>query len=130
MESTKIIESEQLILDIFSGVEKAKVELKVQNQMIKDAVNGDMTYHNLDLAAKDMKKQCLAVKNSILAHPSMVAVKAKVDELKEEIKEENQAVSQYLEKYVEETGNNLIPGKDGEFMKIQKTFRLVKEKKL
>lgn len=122
-----LIESEQLILDIFDSITSNKMKLKVQKQMQKDAVEGDSKYHDLNTQVKDLKKQLLAVKAGIMATPAMVSLSNEIDGLKQEIKSDQLAISDYLEKYVSDYGTMIIENKDGKLLHIKRQFKLVKK---
>ena len=123
-----IVELTALINRYEGDVKKMKDNLKIQSGMLKDAVEGDATYHALDVQSKDIQKKKTEIKQKMTRTPAMEAVLAKVEEYKSEIKDAKEMMSGYLEEYQRVAGTNIIEGENGEIKEIIPQYRLVKRK--
>jgi hypothetical protein len=94
--------------------------------MLRDAVEGDAAYHELDTQSKDLQKKKTEIKQKVMKTPAMEAVVAKVEEYKNEIKDAKEMLSGYLEEYQRVAGTNIIEGENGEIKEIVPQYRLVK----
>ena len=122
----ELIASETLINRYNSDIKKMRENLKIQNEMLKDAVEGDAAYHELSIQAKDIKKKMNAIKANIMKTTAMEAVVAKVEEYKEEIKDAKEMLSAYLTEYVDRAGTNIVNGENGETFHIIESAKLTK----
>ena len=122
----ELIAAETLINRYNSDIKKTRENLKIQNDMLRDAVEGDAAYHELSVQAKDLKKKMNEIKAKIMKTPSMEAVVAKVEEYKEEIKDAKEMLSAYLTEYVDRAGTNIINGENGETLRIVESAKLSK----
>lgn len=121
-----IVELTTIINRYEADMKKTKDNLKVQSGMLRDAVEGDAAYHELDIQMKDLKKKMNEIKQKIMKTPAMEAVVAKVTEYKEELKDAKEMLSGYLEEYQKVAGTNIIEGENGEIKEIVQQYRLVK----
>jgi seryl-tRNA synthetase len=120
-----IVELVELITIINRYEKKMKENLKVQTEMLHDAVEGDAAYHELDIQMKDLKKKMNEIKQKIMKTPAMEAVVAKIEEYKQDIKDSKEMLSGYLEEYQRVAGTNIIEGENGEIKEIVPQYKLV-----
>jgi hypothetical protein len=107
-------------------MKKLRDNLKIQSGMLRDAVEGDAGYHELDVQSKDLQKKKTEIKQKVMKTVAMEAVVAKVEEYKSEIKDAKEMLSGYLEEYQRVAGTNIIEGENGEIKEIVPQYRLVK----
>lgn len=124
--SMTIVELTTLINRYEADMKKMKDNLKIQSGMLRDAVEGDASYHELDIQSKDLQKKKTEIKQKVTKTPAMEAVLAKVEEYKSEIKDAKEMLSGYLEEYQRVAGTNIIEGENGEIKEIIPQYRLVK----
>lgn len=122
----ELIASETLINRYNSDIKKTRENLKIQADMLRDAVEGDAAYHELSIQAKDLKKKMNEIKAKIMKTPSMEAVTAKIADYKEEIKDAKEMLSGYLTIHVARSGTNIVNGENGEQLRIVESAKLVK----
>ena len=120
-----IVELTTIINRYEADMKKTKDDLKIQNGMMRDAIEGDAAYHELDIQMKDLKKKMNEIKQRIMKTPAMEAVVAKIEEKKEELKDAKEMLSGYLEEYQRVTGTNVIEGENGEIKEIVSEHKLV-----
>jgi len=123
-----IVELTTLINRYEGDMKKMRDNLKIQSGMLRDAVEGDAAYHDLDVQSKDLQKKKNEIKQRVTKTPAMEAVVAKVEEYKSEIKDAKEMLSGYLEEYQRVAGTNIIEGENGEIREIIPQYRLVKRK--
>ena len=121
-----IVELTALINRYEGDMKKMKDNLKIQSGMLRDAVEGDAAYHELDVQSKDLQKKKTEIKQRVMKTQAMEAVVAKVEEYKSEIKDAREMLSGYLEEYQRVAGTNIIEGEHGEIKEIIPQYRLVK----
>jgi hypothetical protein len=121
-----IVELTALINRYESDMKKMRDNLKIQSGMLRDAVEGDAAYHELDVQSKDIQKKKTEIKQKVMKTPAMEAVVAKIEEHKSEIKDAKDMLSGYLEEYQRVAGTNIIEGENGEIREIVPQYRLVK----
>lgn len=121
-----IVELTTLINRYEGDMKKMRDNLKIQSGMLRDAVEGDAGYHELDVQSKDLQKKKNEIKQRVMKTPAMEAVVAKMEEYKSEIKDAKEMLSGYLEEYQKVAGTNIIEGENGEIKEIVPQYRLVK----
>lgn len=121
-----IVELTTLINRYEGDMKKMRDNLKIQAGMLRDAVEGDAGYHELDVQSKDLQKKKTEIKQKVMKTASMEAVVAKIEEYKGEIKDAKDMLSGYLEEYQRVAGTNIIEGENGEIKEIIPQYRLVK----
>ncbi len=121
-----IVELTALINRYESDMKKMRDNLKIQSGMLRDAVEGDAAYHDVDVQSKDIQKKKAEIKQRVMKTPAMEAVVAKIEEYKGEMKDAKEMLSGYLEKYQRVAGTNIIEGENGEIKEIVPQYRLVK----
>lgn len=121
-----IVELTTLINRYEGDMKKMRDNLKIQSGMLRDAVEGDAAYHEIDVQSKDIQKKKTEIKQRVMKTPAMEAVVAKMEEYKGEIKDAKDMLSGYLEEYQRVAGTNIIEGENGEIKEIIPQYRLVK----
>jgi DNA repair exonuclease SbcCD ATPase subunit len=121
-----IVELTALINRYEGDMKKMRDNLKIQAGMLRDAVEGDAAYHELDTQSKDLQKKKTEIKQKVMKTQAMEAVVAKIEEYKSEIKDAKDMLSGYLEEYQRVAGTNIIEGENGEIKEIVPQYRLVK----
>ena len=121
-----IVELTTLINRYEGDMKKMRDNLKIQSGMLRDAVEGDAGYHELDTQSKDLQKKKTEIKQKVMKTQAMEAVVAKMEEYKNEIKDAKEMLSGYLEEYQRVAGTNIIEGENGEIREIVPQYRLVK----
>jgi len=124
--SMTIVELTTLINRYESDMKKMRDNLKIQSGMLRDAVEGDAAYHELDVQSKDLNKKKSEIKQKVMKTPAMEAVVAKIDEFKSELNDAKEMLSGYLEEYQRVSGTNIIEGENGEIKEIVPMYKLVK----
>ena len=124
--SMTIVELTTIINRYEGDMKKMRDNLKIQSGMLRDAVEGDATFHDLDVQSKDVQKKKSEIKQRVMKTPAMEAVVAKIDEYRGEMKDAKEMLSGYLEEYQRVAGTNIIEGENGEIKEIVPQYRLVK----
>ena len=124
--SMTIVELTTLINRYESDMKKMRDNLKIQSGMLREAVEGDAAYHELDVQSKDLNKKKSEIKQKVMKTPAMEAVVAKIDEFKSELNDAKEMLSGYLEEYQRVSGTNIIEGENGEIKEIVPMYKLVK----
>ncbi len=126
--SMTIVELTTLINRYEADMKKMRDNLKIQSGMLRDAVEGDAGFHDLDIQAKDIQKKKNEIKQKVMKTPAMEAVVAKIEEYKGEMKDAKEMLSGYLEEYQRVSGTNIIEGENGEIREIIPVYKLVKRR--
>lgn len=124
--SMTIVELTAIINRYEGDMKKMKENLKIQSGMLRDAVEGDASYHELEMQKKDIQKKMNAIKQTIMKTIAMEAVVAKIEEYKSELSDAKEMLSGYLEEYQRVAGTNIIEGENGEIKEIVQQYKLVK----
>lgn len=121
-----IVELTALINRYEADMKKMRDNLKIQSGMLRDAVEGDAAYHELDIQSKELNKKKTAIKQNVMKTVAMEAVVAKIEEYKGELNDAKEMLSGYLEEYQRVSGTNIIEGENGEIREIVPVYKLVK----
>lgn len=124
--SMTIVELTALINRYEADMKKMRDNLKIQSGMLRDAVEGDAAYHELDMQSKELNKKKTAIKQNVMKTVAMEAVVAKIEEYKGELNDAKEMLSGYLEEYQRVSGTNIIEGENGEIREIVPVYKLVK----
>jgi len=123
-----ILSMEEMIKSYVSDLEKLQSSLKEQSGMLRDALENDAGYSDIQKQVKELAGKKKEAKDKILKIDSVALVDSKVQEIKSEMKETRQVLSDYLERYFRESGLRQITGADGEIMEIVTSVKLVKKR--
>jgi len=124
--SMTIVELTTIINRYEGDMKKMRDNLKIQSGMLRDAVEGDAGFHELDVQSKDIQKKKNEIKQKTMKTQAMEAVVAKIEEYRSEMKDAREMLSGYLEEYQRVAGTNIIEGENGEIKEIIPQYRLVK----
>lgn len=122
-----LLDLENMIRTNVASIDKNKIELKKQKEMLESALQNDETYRLHTEEAKKAAKQKGATKIQILSQPANHSLAEKVKDLQIEIKGAEAALSDYLREYGRMSGSNEIETEDGQVREIVYTAKLVKK---
>lgn len=115
------VKAEKKIQGKFTDVRAKKIHLRALRSQLRDALNGDKTYHELDLKLKDARTALNESKNRLENVPEIATLKEKIEAAKENLKSEQLTLSDWLIDYKEKTGSDTIPDDKGGIIKIKIT---------
>ena len=116
---------EELIKNHLESIDKMKIELKKQREMLDDSFESNPTYREHMEKVKDVTKAKNSVKQEIAKQPSVATLAQKVKDTRFDISEKNKTLSDLLQDYVEQTGATQLETRDGKTLEIVKTSKLV-----
>lgn len=122
-----ILNLEEMIKNSVTSIDRSKVELKKQREMLEDIFNNDPTFKLHSDKVKEANKVKMGTRAQIMKQPNVSALSEKVKEIKTQIKELEGALSDYLKEYARLSGTNEIEGEDGEVREIIYLAKLVKK---
>ncbi len=125
--ATVLLELERTIKNHISDIDRKKVELKKQREMMESALLNDETYRTHTEEAKKAAKVKGQTKLQILQLPENRKLSENVKDLASEIRELNGALSDYLREYQRMSGSSEIETDDGEVREIVYVAKLVKK---
>lgn len=125
--ATILLELERTIKNHISDIDRKKVELKKQREMMESALLNDETYRLHTEEAKKAAKVKGQTKFQILQLPENRQLSEKVKDLASELRELNTALSDYLREYQRMSGSSEIETDDGEIREIVYVAKLVKK---
>lgn len=123
-----ILTLESTIKQHIAQIDRNKVELKKQREMLESALLNDETYRLHTEEAKKAAKQKAKTKFQILEQAENKALAEKVKELSSDVRSLNAALSEYLREYARMSGTNEIETDDGEVREIVYVAKLVKKR--
>lgn len=118
---------EELIKNHIESMEKLRVELKKNREMLDDSFNNNPTYREHVEKVKEVTKGKNSVKQQIAKQPSVALLDQKVKDLRFDINEKNKTLSDLLQDYKEQTGATSIETRNGQVLEIVSTSKLVKK---
>ena len=124
-----MLDLSSLINDYIKTIDDLKGQVKMQRQMVKDALEGDKEYHDKSEEVKKINKEKNAIKQKIMKQPAVETAVAKMKDLQTELHDMDDKLSGYLQEYQRVSGTNVIEGADGEIRQIVPVYRLVKKSK-
>lgn len=122
-----LLELERTIKNHITDIDRKRVELKKQREMMESALMNDETYRLHTEEAKKAAKVKGTTKLQILQLPENRQLSENVKDLSTEIRELNTALSDYLREYERMSGSNEIETDDGEVREIVYVAKLVKK---
>lgn len=123
--ATVSLSLENLIRGHLGTLEKLKVQVAEQTDMLNNVLANDPTYKQHEEDAKKATKVKTATKAEIMKRPEVMQVSNKIKAAREEQKEQQQTLSELLAEYQRTTGLDSIEMEDGKIKKIVTTARLV-----
>ena len=126
-DATVLTSLDELIKATVASMDRLRVEVKKQKEMLEDSYANDPVYHENDEQAKVAVKKKNETKQNILKQPAMQVIVNKVKTLSAELKEKQFSLSDYLLEYQRLSGANQIELGDGEVLEIVNTARVVRK---
>ena len=126
-DATVLTSLDELIKATVASMDKLRVELKKQKEMLEDGYANDPVYHENDEQAKAAAKKKNETKQNILKQPAMQVIANKVKTLAAEIKDKQFSLSDYLLEYQRLSGANQIEVGNGEVLEIVNTAKVVRQ---
>ncbi len=126
-EVTVLLDLENLIKSHISGIDKRRVELRKQKEMLTDIFNNDATYREMDEKVKAANKDKAEVRVRLARQPNAMGLNEKVKNLSLEIKEMEGAMSDYLREYQRLSGSNEIETDEGDIREIIYIAKLIRK---
>ncbi len=126
-QSTILTSLDELIKAHVATIDRLKVELRKQKEMLEDGYANDPVYHEHDEQAKVANKKKSETKQQILKQPAMQTISNKAKTLAAELKDKQFSLSDYLLEYQRISGANQIEIGDGEVLEIVNTARIVRK---
>jgi len=124
--ATSFLDLEAKIQRTLSLIDGAKEELKKYREMLDDAFEHDVVYHEQAEKADEARKIKMNTKQQILKDPAVAELDEKVKSVRVQIKELQESLSKDLQQYQETTGSKQIETEDGEILDIVNQVKLVK----
>ena len=126
-QASALINLEELIKNHIESIDKLKIELKQQREMLEDSFNNNPTYHEHDEKVKEVLKGKNSVRMEISKQPSVATLAQKVKDMRFDINEKSKTLSDLLQDFTEQTGATQIEMRDGKVLEIVKTSKLVRK---
>lgn len=117
---------ESLIKSHISSIEKNMDEFKKQKEMYDSVFENSATYREHSEKAVEANKLKSATRSEIMKQPGVIAVAAKMKDIRAEIGEMRSELSEYLQEYQRMTGANQIEDDNGIIRDISISAKLVK----
>ncbi len=117
----------ELIKSHIQNLDRMRVELKEQKQMLEDGFINNTNFKTASDEAKTAAKKKAEIRHQIMQVPAVAAISQKIKSLSSEVKEKQMALSDYLLEYQRMAGVNEVEGYDGEVREIVNQARLVKK---
>jgi len=125
-DATVLMSLDELIKNYIQSIDKLRIEVKKQREMIQDGFQNDPVYHEHEEKAKEAIKQKNATKQQIMKQPAMMTLANKVKGMQSELKEKQLALSDYLLEYQRLSGANQIETNDGQVLEIINSAKVVR----
>src|SRR5581483_2910091 len=88
-----LLSLEELIKNHIESIDKLKLEIKQQREMLEDSFNNNPTYHEHDEKVKDVIKAKNSVRQEIAKQPSVASLNQKVKDLRFDMNEKSKTLS-------------------------------------
>ncbi|HEV2339501.1 MAG TPA: hypothetical protein VGT05_01905 [Patescibacteria group bacterium] len=118
---------DELIKSYIQSIDRLRVEIKKQREMIQDGFVNDPVYREHEEKAKEAAKQKNTTKQQIMKQPAMLILANKVKGMQAEVKEKQLALSDYLLEYQRLSGVNQVEMGDGEVLEIINSAKVVRK---
>lgn len=125
-QASALLNLEELIKNHIEAIDKLKLEIKQQREMLEDSFNNNPTYHEHDEKVKEAMKAKNSVRQEIAKQPSVATLNQKVKDLRFDMNEKSKTLSDLLQDFTEQTGATQIETRDGKVLEIVKTSKLVR----
>lgn len=125
-QASALLSLEELIKNHIESIDKLKIELRQQREMLEDSFDSNPTYREHMEKVKEVSKAKNSVRSEIAKQPSVAAIEQKVKDLRFDANEKSKTLSDLLQDYREQTGATQIETRDGKVLEIVSTSRLVR----
>lgn len=125
-QANALLSIEELIKNHIESIDKLKIELKQQREMLEDSFNNNPTYREHVERVKEVSKAKNSVRQEISKQPSVATLSQKVKDLRFDMNEKSKTLSDLLQDYIEQTGATQIETRDGKVLEIVRTSKLVR----
>ncbi len=126
-QASALLSLEELIKNHIESIDKLKLEIKQQKEMLEDSFNNNPTYHEHDEKVKEVLKGKNSVRQEISKQPSVSSLSQKVKDLRFDMSEKSKTLSDLLQDFREQTGATQIEMRDGKVLEIVSTSKLVRK---
>lgn len=117
----------ELIKAHIQSLDRLRLELKEQKQMMEDGFVNSETYREAAEKVKEAAKKKGEVRSQIMQQPAVQVIHQKIKSLSTELKEKQMSLSDYLLEYQRMAGVNEVEGYDGEVREIINQAKLIKK---
>jgi len=125
-QASALLNLEELIKNHIEAIDKLKLEIKQQREMLEDSFNNNPTYREHEERVKEVSKAKNSVRQEISKQPSVATLAQKVKDLRFDMNEKSKTLSDLLQDFTEQTGATQIETRDGKVLEIVKTSKLVR----
>ena len=125
-QANALLSIEELIKNHIESIDKLRIELKQQREMLEDSFNNNPTYREHVEKVKEVSKAKNSVRQEISKQPSVAILSQKVKDLRFDMNEKSKTLSDLLQDYIEQTGATQIETRDGKVLEIVRTSKLVR----
>ncbi len=126
-DATVLTSLDELIKNHVKSIDKLRVEVKKQQDMINDGFQNDPVYRENEAKAKEATKVKNTTKQQIMKQPAMMTLSNKVKSMKAELKDKQFALSDYLLEYQRLSGANQIETDDGQVLEIVNVAKVIRK---
>lgn len=126
-DATVLTSLDELIKNHVKSIDKLRIEVKKQQDMINDGFQNDPVYRENEAKAKEATKVKNTTKQQIMKQPAMLTLSNKVKSMKAEMKDKQFALSDYLLEYQRLSGANQIETDDGQVLEIVNVAKVVRK---
>ncbi|MCL5411232.1 MAG: hypothetical protein M1150_00600 [Patescibacteria group bacterium] len=106
------------IQEKISSIEQTRQEIKVLNNMLKDALDNDTSYQALEDEAEAFVAKRKQAKETVMNQPQIQELQMQIKDQKEKLKELQEILSHYLLEYYNETKSIEISDHEGKTRKL------------
>lgn len=124
----QLIEIEKAIKTYVAGIQAKQDEAREHAAAIRDAIENDATYQEIQKRVKEVQKEMNKVKEQIEAMPSVRNAKEQVKAIKMDLKEMQDHLSKRLLEYKKTSGLSEIEIQDGLVQSILEFAKLAKKR--
>ncbi|MGB9637339.1 MAG: hypothetical protein ACPLY7_00895 [Microgenomates group bacterium] len=118
---------ESLVKTYVAKIAELEKELRTKSQILTDALENDVVYHEQAEKVKEANKLKSATKQQILKSPQLAEISERIKEIKFDLQDGRAILSDYLQQYQKQTGATQIEVGDGEVLEIVSVVKLVKK---
>lgn len=125
-DATVLISLEELIKNYIQSIDRLRVEVKKQREMVQDGFQNDPVFREHEEKVKEAMKQKNATRLQIMKQPAVMTLVNKIKGMQTELREKQLALSDYLLEYQRLSGSNQIETNDGQVLDIVNVAKVVR----